>query len=343
MARLNDIDEHQSELFKLECELGQIKTRIAELEALRRDRQLSEDELSTYIEHIDNSIDIKKRIEQTRKKCDEVDYFANTANILYQYYNLVESGGGASDDIEMPKKANSILRYFSSFPGVQEPSVQETQHVRPPEETKTSLMDKYLTYTDEDHIRNLKSTDEAVCSSCGSKNVTLLVNDGFTFCNDCDCVEYIVIDHEKPSYREPPKEVSYYTYKRINHFKLEWKSGATVLLVVNIHPHSRRHAQIARSPIPMHESPIRGKRIMCSWVTRSQGRRRQGSETRWAWPSTNASLRYSPTWVDDTQDSPRAMSGYHKFKAKRPLRSPRRYMTKSFSRSKNNGSQIWRH
>ena len=29
----------------------------------------------------------------------------------------------------------------------------------------------------------------------------------------------ILIEHEKPSYKEPPKEVCFYAYKRINHFR----------------------------------------------------------------------------------------------------------------------------
>ena len=34
-------------------------------------------------------------------------------------------------------------------------------------------------------------------------------------------VDYIVIDSDKPSYKDPPKEISYFAYKRINHFN-EW-------------------------------------------------------------------------------------------------------------------------
>ena len=30
---------------------------------------------------------------------------------------------------------------------------------------------------------------------------------------------HLVIEHEKPSYKEPPKEVCFYAYKRINHFR----------------------------------------------------------------------------------------------------------------------------
>ena len=34
-------------------------------------------------------------------------------------------------------------------------------------------------------------------------------------------VDYIVIDSDKPSYKDPPKEISYFAYKRINHFLMD--------------------------------------------------------------------------------------------------------------------------
>ena len=40
-------------------------------------------------------------------------------------------------------------------------------------------------------------------------------------CEKCGQVDYIVIDSDKPSYKDPPKEISYFAYKRINHFN-EW-------------------------------------------------------------------------------------------------------------------------
>jgi hypothetical protein len=42
-------------------------------------------------------------------------------------------------------------------------------------------------------------------------------------CNNCDSIEYILIDHDRPSYKDPPKEISYFSYKRINHLN-EWIS-----------------------------------------------------------------------------------------------------------------------
>ena len=61
-----------------------------------------------------------------------------------------------------------------------------------------------------------------VCRHCGTVSVrTLMLQDGYVFCPHCHTVEYVLIDHDKPSYKDPPKEIAYFAYKRINHFN-EW-------------------------------------------------------------------------------------------------------------------------
>ena len=59
------------------------------------------------------------------------------------------------------------------------------------------------------------------CGHCGGKVRTVQMQEGYVFCNTCHTIEYILVDHEKPSYKDPPKEVAYFAYKRINHFN-EW-------------------------------------------------------------------------------------------------------------------------
>ena len=38
-------------------------------------------------------------------------------------------------------------------------------------------------------------------------------------CKKCGSRYEYLVEHEKPSYKEPPKEVCFYAYKRINHFR----------------------------------------------------------------------------------------------------------------------------
>jgi hypothetical protein len=44
-----------------------------------------------------------------------------------------------------------------------------------------------------------------------------MLNDGLMYCNDCGSLEHVTVDHDRPSYKDPPCEVTYFAYKRINH------------------------------------------------------------------------------------------------------------------------------
>ena len=46
-------------------------------------------------------------------------------------------------------------------------------------------------------------------------------NEAIFTCVECGYQEFILIDSDKPSYKDPPREASYFAYKRINHFN-EW-------------------------------------------------------------------------------------------------------------------------
>jgi hypothetical protein len=43
--------------------------------------------------------------------------------------------------------------------------------------------------------------------------------EGLLVCNVCSNSIRYLVENEKPSYKEPPKEVCFYAYKRINHFR----------------------------------------------------------------------------------------------------------------------------
>jgi hypothetical protein len=60
------------------------------------------------------------------------------------------------------------------------------------------------------------------CRHCGRAGErTVLLQDGLVYCRRCYSVEYVLLDHDKPSYKDPPKEAACFSYKRSNHFN-EW-------------------------------------------------------------------------------------------------------------------------
>jgi hypothetical protein len=94
---------------------------------------------------------------------------------------------------------------------------------------KAELYDKYVkliknqTFIQKDiFMKKSQVGQSAICPKCNIC-LTLVHSEGLQVCNQCGRTEYILIDSEKPSFREPPPEVSYFAYKRINHFN-EWLS-----------------------------------------------------------------------------------------------------------------------
>ena len=56
---------------------------------------------------------------------------------------------------------------------------------------------------------------------CSNHVLSFGLIDSELVCENCGYTEDIIINTEKTSYKDPPREVSYFAYKRINHFN-EW-------------------------------------------------------------------------------------------------------------------------
>lgn len=216
IARFSTI---KSEIQYLSQELEKIETKIKMTSNVN---ELNESLFNNYIDTVDRKIEIETRLKKLKSECDETQYYINTADILYKYYNLVEKGKDTSlIDMELsnPSKCNNtILKYF-----VQPQSHSSNQSIddvsEENEQSRGTLLEKYLMYTDDNFICK-KTTDlQECCEFCSSSNITVMTHDGYAFCNNCHTMEYLIIDHDKPSYKDPPKEISYFAYKRINHFQ----------------------------------------------------------------------------------------------------------------------------
>ena len=54
-----------------------------------------------------------------------------------------------------------------------------------------------------------------------NKEKKIIASEGIIVCTSCGIQNTIIIDSDKPSYKDPPREICYFAYKRINHFN-EW-------------------------------------------------------------------------------------------------------------------------
>jgi len=155
---------------------------------------------------------------------DEDLYYVNTSDILFKYYDLIEKGNVNQllMDSDAYHKSGSILRFFTS--SAAKPAVVAAPGPKAKgvcEKSRGSLLDNYMSIVNENYINEKVKDLDDTCKCCGSSNITIMLNDGYIFCNVCHTMEYMIVDHDKPSYKDPPKEVTYFSYKRINHLN-EW-------------------------------------------------------------------------------------------------------------------------
>lgn len=152
------------------------------------------DEILMKIKYLESEI---KKIET--KKSDEVNYYLETSHLLNEYYSKKEG------TFEETNKELSVLDFMNK---------------KNKEKKTDDLINKYMVKVDDTIIPENTTVNLDICSNCNS-TLTLKTIDSVLCCENCGYTEKIIINSEKVSYKDPPRESSYFAYKRINHFN-EW-------------------------------------------------------------------------------------------------------------------------
>jgi hypothetical protein len=84
-------------------------------------------------------------------------------------------------------------------------------------ESKGKLYNQYMSIIQKDYI--IENNEEESLDICEVCNAEMLLNQnmGTLICPNCGFQDFILIDSDKPSYKDPPKEMTSFCYKRINH------------------------------------------------------------------------------------------------------------------------------
>jgi hypothetical protein len=141
------------------------------------------------------------------------EYFENKKNISNEETNFTNMKNSSNTNNSTTSSKNKILNNFFK---IQEPA----NTVKKQEITNNNIVQKYLSNIDDiflDINSYVYPTD--ICNFCYKGELIPLEDEGVLMCNACYRYVPYLIENEKPSYKEPPKEVCFYAYKRINHFK----------------------------------------------------------------------------------------------------------------------------
>ena len=86
---------------------------------------------------------------------------------------------------------------------------------------KKNILEEYLQKIDSNYVSKIKiDLNICKCAKCNLE-MTVYPSDGIQICENCGIQQNILIESDKPSFKDPPMEVCYFSYKRINHFN-EW-------------------------------------------------------------------------------------------------------------------------
>jgi len=169
--------------------------------------------------------DLEKEIEKRNGGNELYDYFLNTGDILYNYYEIQEKIQKGEEPLmkRVASKPGSVLAALESAAATENPTRILSTAAQGSQQGRDKLLEKYLLMVHPEHVRGsneIENDPYGECDKC-QKEMIFSANEAVFTCTQCGYQEFVLVDSDKPSYKDPPREVSYYAYKRINHFN-EW-------------------------------------------------------------------------------------------------------------------------
>ena len=167
---------------------------------------------------IEQIMEIKDRIKEVNESIKEIkarktNYFLDNSKYIFEYFENKKNIDNKDDsDTGNSSKSQMLFNFFK----IQKPEKDNTGV----ETRNKNIVQKYLSNIDEtflDMNSFIRTTD--ICQSCYKGELIPLDDEGVLICNICAVSIPYLIENENPSYKEPPKEVCFYAYKKINHFK----------------------------------------------------------------------------------------------------------------------------
>ena len=158
--------------------------------------------------NFEKKLELKDEIKNIRRKISIItnkkrNYLLENSGLIFDYFE------NKKDIVNGNNKTKILDKYFKTDKNVEEI-----------EQNEISTVEKYLTNIDEKFL-NVKNfiVQTDICKKCNKGELIPIEHEGILVCNNCYRSSPYLVENEKPSYKEPPKEVCFYAYKRINHFR----------------------------------------------------------------------------------------------------------------------------
>ena len=197
---LHEFSRDKDELIKIKNEIYNLKKYLEE------NREITVEE---KLEINDKIIDYKNKIKEIKSK--KKDYFLDNSKFIFEYFENKKNISSGTNTQPVTNKSKLLNNFFKIKEEINDDAVKSENN---------NIVLKYLSNVSDDFLdvnNFICQTD--ICQVCHKGELIPLEEEGILICNICSRSIPYLIENEKPSYKEPPKEVCFYAYKRINHFK----------------------------------------------------------------------------------------------------------------------------
>ena len=189
---------------------------------LKKEKEDLKEKVSILKEHqLDEFMKIKDRVNEIQQELKELKfekkkYLLNNSKIVFDYFEQKQQ---ISNDSNTINQNTNVLNSFFKIKATNEDagSLDSGKYNK----SKKSYMKYWNNVNNE--ITNIQDyvvrTD--ICNSCFKGELIPQDEEGIMICNNNKCGKFIayIVDNSKPTNKEPPNEVSYTAYIRLNHFK----------------------------------------------------------------------------------------------------------------------------
>ncbi len=210
----DDANQYKKDLVELEKQLAHLSEKSRS--------SMNDEELDHYFKLKDDIEQLQVKIQEIESNNQENNYYLDTGHLMFHYYDKFKNQGTSNNNSYYVQQDNkkSVLDFFhkqSKIPPKQKTAPKQNNK----NYSKSEIINSYLMKVDDNFIYPFDIDNSLeFCQKCNNEK-TIIASEGIVVCTKCGVQNNIIIDSDKPSYKDPPREISYFAYKRINHFN-EW-------------------------------------------------------------------------------------------------------------------------
>jgi hypothetical protein len=212
---IHTIDEKHSELLEYynKVETETIPKLLNEKEELRTYiRTLRDTQIDEYMTAKDKITEIREKVKKL--KTEKKRYLLDNSPFVFDYFEQKQQISSSIYNADSKNALNSFFKIKGDDRKRDDTNNKYTQSKKHTQQYWRNVTNVFTNAQD-------YYIESDTCEFCHSGEMIPQDEEGILICNNSNCSKFItyIVDSSKPNNKDPPNEVSYTAYIRLNHFK----------------------------------------------------------------------------------------------------------------------------